>query len=27
VVDTKARDLDDYKAPVKTEAPPPQQHM
>lgn len=27
VVDTKARDLDDYKAPAKTEAPPPQQHM
>ena len=27
VVDTKARDLEDYKAPVKAEAPPPQQHM
>ena len=27
VVDTKARELEDYKAPVKTEAPPPQQHM
>ncbi|WP_199098499.1 hypothetical protein [Dyella sp. ASV21] len=26
VVDTKARDLEDYKAPVKAEAPPQQQH-
>ncbi|MDR3446224.1 MULTISPECIES: hypothetical protein [Dyella] len=27
VVDTKARDLEDYKAPIKADAPPPQQHM
>ena len=28
VVDTKARDLEDYKAPPKAaDAPPPQQHM
>jgi len=27
VVDTKARDLEDYKAPVKADTPPPQQHM
>ena len=26
VVDTKARDLEDYKAPVKASEPPPQQH-
>ncbi|AHX13835.1 hypothetical protein CH75_12005 [Dyella jiangningensis] len=26
VVDTKARDLEDYKAPVKAAEPPPQQH-
>ncbi|WP_243039902.1 hypothetical protein [Dyella sedimenti] len=26
VVDTKARDLEDYKATPKAEAPPPQQH-
>ncbi|WP_201316604.1 hypothetical protein [Dyella sp. EPa41] len=26
VVDTKARDLEDYKAPVKASEPPPQKH-
>jgi hypothetical protein len=26
VVDTKARELEDYKAPVKADTPPPQQH-
>lgn len=26
VIDTKARELEDYKAPVKADAPPPQQH-